>query len=96
VWLLDLLFWDSGFTSSTQYKYISSTPESHAHIVLYVVSGLDKQSWNMAQKRIEDDAHKPFAKLLVLTKSVSTHTLSLLVHTCAFARASQSRPRRVC
>lgn len=71
VWLLDYLFWDSGFTAAAQYKYVASTPESHAHLVLYFVSCVEKGSWSLAQKRMEEDAAKPFAKLLVLTKSVT-------------------------
>ena len=72
--LLDCLFWDSGFTSSTQYKYVSTTPELHAHLMIYVVSAVDKGSWSVVQKKIEEDAQKPWGKMMVLTKSVRTHS----------------------
>lgn len=52
VYLCDLLLWDSGFTSSAQYKYIQTTPESHAQLVLYVVSCVDRNSWMLVQRKV--------------------------------------------
>lgn len=56
VYLCDLLLWDSGFTSAAQYKYIQTTPESHAQLVLYVVSCVDRNSWMLVQRKVRHRA----------------------------------------
>ena len=69
VTVCEFIFWDAGSTASLQYKYIQTTPDSHASVCLYVVSSLDRSSWTATQKRLEEDAEKTnLAKIVIITK----------------------------
>lgn len=71
LYALNFSFWDFGWTSSIQFKYMQTTPITHAHLCIYVVSATDKDGWMIVQKKVPLITHT-HSRICATSTSLST------------------------